>query len=91
MSITKTPEQIAAEIVNDNTAPDEWSPVLMSEVAALVAAGIEADRAQRPNAHAVMDDLLSAWEAYDGDVSGFYDAWAEHLNNGTPVPDWARA
>lgn len=47
MSITKTPKQIAAEIVNDNTAPDEWSPILMAEVAALVVAGIEADRMQR--------------------------------------------
>lgn len=43
----KTPEQIASQVVNDNTAPEEWSPVLMSEVAGLVAAGIEADRAQR--------------------------------------------
>lgn len=44
----KTPAQIASQVVNDNTAPEEWSPVLMSEVAGLVAAGIEADRAQRP-------------------------------------------
>ena len=55
------------------------------------AAAIEADRAQRRIPFDTLDHMLNAWEGYDGDVSGFIEAWADHFNEGTEVPDWAKA
>lgn len=43
----RTAQEIAREIVNDETAPEEWSPTLLSDIRAYCNEAIEADRAQR--------------------------------------------
>lgn len=40
--------------------------------------------------HEQLDSLLAAWDHYDGDVDGFYDAWISHINDGVELPKWAR-
>ncbi|PDQ35501.1 MAG: hypothetical protein B5766_05395 [Candidatus Lumbricidophila eiseniae] len=36
-----------------------------------------------------LDQMLAAWDTYDGDVSGFYEAWLAHINKGKELPIWA--
>lgn len=72
---TKTPEQIAAAIFNDDAFP------LIADVRALVVEAIKADRAQRRVTFVHIDTMLAAWGEFEGDdVSTFIQEWADRLN-----------
>ena len=34
--------------------------------------------------------MMASWENFDGDVTAFYNAWLDRINDGTEVPDWAK-
>lgn len=67
------------------------SDIDADDIRGLIEQAIATEQAQRPGLdYGVLDQLLSAWDAYDGDVSGFYDAWIAHVNDGADLPEWAK-
>lgn len=67
------------------------SDIDADDIRGLIKLGITTDRSQRSVLnYDTLDQLLSAWDGYDGDVSGFYDAWINHVNEGAELPEWAK-
>lgn len=95
----KTPEQIAQQVIEnfdaDNQTPEGervgFGILVDEDLVTWMIDAIEADRAQRRIPFDTLDHMLNAWGSYDGDVSGFIEAWADYFNEGTEVPDWAKA
>ena len=93
----KTPNQIATraleiyvEKYNDKIG---GKPLLVpiEAVQTLLVGAIEADRFQRSLKFDSLDRMLNAWENFDGDVTAFYGAWLDHINEGAELPEWAKA
>lgn len=76
----KSPEQIAREVMKFHRGrPDSQ---IVANIPSMVAAAIEADRAQRYRVtESDMDDMLGEWENFAGDVSYFYSKWAALLSD----------
>lgn len=85
----KTPEQIAREA--SATLKDFPDVPSEHDLRQAMITAIKTDREQRRITFDTLDHMLNAWENYDGDVSGFMDAWLGHFNEGADVPDWAKA
>jgi len=71
----RTPAQIAREVFSDGMKRE-------TSIQDLMVRAIEADRAQRAFTETELDDLLSEWEALEGDVDGFYEKWVAKINRG---------
>lgn len=81
----KTPDEVARETMG----PNRLGGIGYEQYLPFMVEAIVADRAQRSISYDDLDSMLGAWERYDGDVSGFMEAWLDNLNDGTPVPEWA--
>lgn len=59
---SRTPSEVALEIVNDETVPDEWSPTLLGDLRGFIVAAVELDRARYASDHANRDwTVIGAW------------------------------
>jgi len=84
----KTAAEIASEVAAD------WieDGVTRNVDFRLARAAVELDRAQRTISFDALDHMLNAWETREvEDASAFIQAWVDHFNEGTEVPEWATA